>query len=1606
MSDRLQESPGAAGTEGADSSEQRDAATIGGLTSQPEGLAELSLDALAALTNRLAERLESDRVEEGAGELRQLAWDLLDLLRTSALLQRIAAADAVDAWVGHLLRLVNASHYTLGQMLPQRCARYGSRALFRLPSPNGIREISWRQTAGTVELVARGLLAMTADLAGAPLAVLSRNRLEMVMLDLACLSSGIVNAVIPATATDNEVAYIMRHAGARAVVVSDRQQLEKVLKARDKVPDLELIIAFEDAHLHPGVVAFDQVFERATNLSAEELAARRAAMRIDDLATIMYTSGTTGTPKGIRFSQRNIVFKRFARALALPEIGESDTFLCYLPLFHTFGRFFEMVGCVFWGATYVFAENPSIETLTRHMRDLEPTVFISIPLKWMDLYDQIRQEVDVEGGSDAEIRAAVRQVTGGELRWGLSAAGYLDPEIFRFFQRHGVEVMSGFGMTEATGGITMTPPGRYRDDSLGGALPGIEIALCDDGELKMRGPYVMMGYHDPPEGELSFDEDGWFHSGDIMEADEGGYIRLVDRKKEIYKNVKGQTVAPQKVENLFRDFVSVARIFLVGDHREYNTALIYPNSDFEELDLDALSADELHTHFRSLVVTANSFLSPFERIVDFAVIDRDFSAEHGELTPKGTYKRKAIERNFAEVIRQLYRRATLRVGDAEVTVPNWLVQALGITTQALRVEGDQLLLTSHGTKLTIKRISRDTVRVGSATYRHERRAVSLGYLLSSPRLWLGNEELVGFAPLEIEQRERRRRRSFNVFWLDRVAPHQPSEDDRRHVATLLGKQALDLMDLHKAALLTGSDVVEDAILAVRALEHAIDADDATSAVAARQVLRRASQAPLIEVRRRAFQVLAFGELPARYHQIIGAFLADPATLLDAETKAVLVERDLSPEQVSAFIAHTEAICLRVPEQPVSHQPPDSTATVGDSGGDAGEEAAGSSSDSAELQGALALLELLSTYGAAHPTRYTALRTCLTRLAMLAPAGEIRRAAARARWRMVQGFRQWLGEPRRVAVDPETGLEYRWEDVVAFADDVEEEVRKRILDAIRNTALLAEGAFLFTGGSTVRLESILPGGVWVRLLGSDHGKSVYRLAIKTRTREQFDLAVNVNRGLSPAEIGEEINWLIICAEGRGGDPLVEQFGGYWADYGLWTEEFIPGETLDRALRRLSVRPQDETWFTGVWPFAAWSAMNAYVEFWNRTGRRLVVADPTPGNVIVPIHDYHVGARLVSISSRREFADLASMLSSIYSDIVVRVEEEHERLRGLVGYNMLFKALLEVVGEEEGLLLLAAVAEEAGVDGAMLDELRSFVERVGRLGFVPGRMHFAAQRYWRWASLNPEATHAARASSVHQLFKSYGLVSLQDAYPEARARFFCETVFRDAPGPLREGLEDIIARLRRRDLAPDDLSAAVADLRAHLKLDAAEDYFLARLSYPHLKPEDEAGYVAAGAGGSQHSEMVVTMQDKEGQPFQIRHAMSPKEVGRLHRMFLGANLAVQFRPEHRFLVALNDRGHIVGGLFYEQYPEARTAHMEKVVVTERHHGLGVAGSLIEELCNRLRDAGFRAVTTGFFRPQFFYRYGFTVERRYAGLVRSLVEPGDETAASGSERPPADG
>jgi long-chain acyl-CoA synthetase len=256
-----------------------------------------------------------------------------------------------------------------------------------------------------------------------------------------------VDFPLPANATPEQVAYMLRHSRARILVASDEEQVDKVLPSLPGLPDLkEVVVVSRAAADRHGLLSLEQaVAQGAGAFDDAERAARAARVKSRDVATVMYTSGTTGRPKGIAFDHLNIVSKRLCRGFALPHVNERDVFLAYLPLYHTFGRYLEMTGSLWWGATYVFARSTGQAALAEDFKNVQPTVFISVPKKWMELQETAQRQAPPD---DPEAAAGqLRALTGGRLAHGLSAAGYLDPSVFRAFHKAGVELCSGYGMT-------------------------------------------------------------------------------------------------------------------------------------------------------------------------------------------------------------------------------------------------------------------------------------------------------------------------------------------------------------------------------------------------------------------------------------------------------------------------------------------------------------------------------------------------------------------------------------------------------------------------------------------------------------------------------------------------------------------------------------------------------------------------------------------------------------------------------------------------------------------------------------------------------------------------------------------------------------------------------------------------------------------------------------------------------------------------------------------------------------------------------------------------------------------------------------------------------
>jgi len=410
----------------------------------------------------------------------------LDETRRSVFLQALPDAAARNRWAETTFSVIRGTQFGLESLFEQRVREHPERTFFQEMEGGKARPWSYQNILGKLRTIAALFWSIHPE--PPRVAIVSENSLDSACCDLACLTYDILVTPLNPHFNAETLAWIFDELQINTVVV-ETEELRARLEATRSLTkgSFHLFLLDPDADAPgPQESRLGEALAQLGSFQVEKILEERPRREITELATVMFTSGSTGRPKGVQYTIYNLISKRFARAAALPKVGEGEILFCFLPLYHTFGRYLEMMGMIFWGGSYVFAGNPSFETLLAGLQEVRPTGLISIPRRWQQIKERCLAEMDA--ADDRSTRdECFHRVVGDRLRWGLSAAGALEPAAFHFLQRHGVELCSGFGMTEATGGITMTPPGAYEDNSVGIPLPGLEARLSEEGELQISG---------------------------------------------------------------------------------------------------------------------------------------------------------------------------------------------------------------------------------------------------------------------------------------------------------------------------------------------------------------------------------------------------------------------------------------------------------------------------------------------------------------------------------------------------------------------------------------------------------------------------------------------------------------------------------------------------------------------------------------------------------------------------------------------------------------------------------------------------------------------------------------------------------------------------------------------------------------------------------------------------------------------------------------------------------------------------------------------------------------------------------------------------------------
>ncbi|MBT2377490.1 AMP-dependent synthetase [Streptomyces sp. CB00316] len=580
--------------------------------------------------------------------------------------------------------------------------------------PDDWKSLSWGQAAKRVYAIAAGLIALGVQ-PEERVALSSATRVEWVLIDLGVMCAGAATTTVYPSTNAEESAFILADSESRILIAEDAEQLAKARERRTELPDLAHVVVIDPAGVDPAegdpegwIITLDDLEARGNELLAktpDAVTDRVSAITADQLATLIYTSGTTGRPKGVRLPHDNWSYMAKA-TVATGLITAEDVQYLWLPLAHVFGKVLTS-GQIEVG--HVTAIDGRIDKIIENLPVVQPTYMAAVPRIFEKVYNGVASKARAGGGAkykifqwaagvareyakvsqdnfrrtgkasvpfvlgakhkvaDALVFSKIRDAFGGRLRACVSGSAALAPDIGFFFAGAGVHILEGYGLTETSAASFVNPGEAYRTGTVGKPLPGTEVRIADDGEILMRGPGVMEGYHKLPEKtDEVLESDGWFHTGDIGELSADGYLRITDRKKDLIKTSGGKYVAPAEVEGQFKAVCPfVSNILVHGADRNFCTALIAldgptilswaAENGLEGKEYaDVVAAPQTVELIDGYVQRLNEGLQRWQTIKKFRLLPRDLDVEHGELTPSLKLKRPVVEREYQGLIDEMY----------------------------------------------------------------------------------------------------------------------------------------------------------------------------------------------------------------------------------------------------------------------------------------------------------------------------------------------------------------------------------------------------------------------------------------------------------------------------------------------------------------------------------------------------------------------------------------------------------------------------------------------------------------------------------------------------------------------------------------------------------------------------------------------------------------------------------------------------------------------------------------------------------------------------------------------------------------------------------------
>ncbi|MBI1349798.1 MAG: AMP-binding protein [Actinomycetales bacterium] len=564
-------------------------------------------------------------------------------------------------------------------------------AAISVPRGEAWVDLTSQEFLDEVKAVAKGIIANGVE-PGERIGVMSRTRYEWTLVDYAIWYAGAVSVPVYETSSAEQIQWMLSDSAAVALFVEKESNKKTFDEVAVDIPTVTRTWCFED-----GVI--DDLKQEGAHVSDEDLEARRATLNPDSLATIIYTSGTTGRPKGCMLTHRNFMFEVDNVVWGLPDVflEPGSSTLLFLPIAHVFGRAIQ-IGCVRAGVR--LGHSPDIKQLLPGLQSFKPTFLLAVPRVFEKVYNSAQQKAQADGKGnifdtaaataiaysesldnggpglmlklkhalfDRLVYSKLRTAMGGNMRWAVSGGGPLGARLGHFFRGINVVILEGYGLTETSAATTVNRPSAIRVGSVGQPLPGAGVKVAPDGELLLAGDQIFIGYWNNPTATAeALEPDGWFHSGDIGEIDDDGFVRITGRKKELIVTAAGKNVAPAVLEDRLRANWLVSQCMVVGDNKPFIGCLVTIDPESfpawkkqagkpdSATVADMVDDPDLNAAIQSAVNDANKAVSHAEAIKKFTILGVDWTEEGGQITPSLKLKRNVVMKEFAADVEGLY----------------------------------------------------------------------------------------------------------------------------------------------------------------------------------------------------------------------------------------------------------------------------------------------------------------------------------------------------------------------------------------------------------------------------------------------------------------------------------------------------------------------------------------------------------------------------------------------------------------------------------------------------------------------------------------------------------------------------------------------------------------------------------------------------------------------------------------------------------------------------------------------------------------------------------------------------------------------------------------